>query len=104
MQASWRIHPEVVMGHPRFRFATGLLLGLFLLLAPVVTLPAPAGGPPETHQIMLARTHFEKGMKLLGVGSEKEGEAELLESIKVSPDFADAYVELGNLAMRRKDY
>lgn len=92
------------MGHPRFRTAPWLLLGLSLVLASITTLFVRAGGPPETHQIMLARTHFEKGMKLLGAGSEKEGEAELLEAIKAFPDFADAHVELGNLAMRRKDY
>jgi len=59
---------------------------------------------PDTQRVMLAKTHLDKGMKLLAGGSEKEGEAEIQAAIQVFPDFADAHIQLGNLAMRRRDY
>jgi tetratricopeptide (TPR) repeat protein len=79
-----------------------------LLLLPVLwgdaSLSVRAEEAPDGQKVMLARSHFDKGMKLLGKGSEKEGEDELEESLRIFPDFADADIQLGNLAMRRKEY
>jgi len=88
-----------------------------LLLVPVVLVLAVlfggAGGPPpaaasgdgvDAQKLMLARTHLDKGMKLLEKGSHDEAEAEFLEATRAFPDMADAYIQLGHLSMRRKDY
>jgi tetratricopeptide (TPR) repeat protein len=66
----------------------------------------PVGGADsyDPHKVMLARTYFEKGMKLLQKQSPAEAEAEFLESVRVFPEFADGYIQLGNLAMSRKEY
>jgi tetratricopeptide (TPR) repeat protein len=60
--------------------------------------------PVDSHKLMLARTHLDKGMKLLEKGNQEEAEAEFLEAIRAFPDMADAYIQLGHLSMRRKDY
>jgi tetratricopeptide (TPR) repeat protein len=89
--------------HPRRLFSLS-----FLLLLPAISggprLCVAADDPPDARMVMMARSHFEKGMKLIGKGSEKEGEEELRESLRVFPDFADASIQLGNLAMRRREY
>jgi tetratricopeptide (TPR) repeat protein len=85
-----------------------LISFLFLLLAlrplPISLSASTAGEAPDTRQVMLAKSHYQKGMKLLSAGKEKEGEEEMLESLKIFPDFADAHIQLGNLAMGRKDF
>jgi len=69
--------------------------------------PSPAAAPEEavdSQKLMLARTHLDKGMKLLEKGSPEEAEVEFLEATRAFPDLADAYIQLGHLSMRRKDY
>jgi len=87
----------------RFRMVACLLL-LLLPGARARLLAAAGDEAPDPPTLMLAKSHFEKGMKLLGADREKEGEGELREAVRIFPDFADAYIQLGNLAMRRKDF
>jgi tetratricopeptide (TPR) repeat protein len=60
--------------------------------------------PVDSQKLMQARTHLDQGMKLLQKGSDAEAENEFLEAVRDFPDIADAYVQLGSLSMRRKDY
>jgi tetratricopeptide (TPR) repeat protein len=66
--------------------------------------PARGADSYDPHKVMLAKSYFEKGMKLLQKESPAEAEAEFRESVRVFPEFADAYIQLGNLAMSRKEY
>jgi len=68
-------------------------------------------GPPlaqeasyDPHRFMLARSHYEKGLKLLARDRESDGEQELLEAVKVFPLLAEAYLELGHLSMKKGDF
>ena len=81
-----------------------LLLALFWAGAGVAHAATGAKEPVDSHKLMLARTHLDKGMKLLEKGSLEEAETEFLEATRAFPDMADAYIQLGNLSMRRKDY
>ena len=85
-------------------FPTALLLALVWAGAGVSCPAADSQEPPDPQKLMLARTHLDQGMKLLQKGSDAEAEKEFLEAVRVFPDMADAYVQLGNLSMRRKDY
>jgi lipoprotein NlpI len=58
----------------------------------------------DPHKVMLARAHYEKGLKLLQKDSRPDAEVEFQESVRVFPEFADGYIQLGNLATLRKDY
>jgi tetratricopeptide (TPR) repeat protein len=58
----------------------------------------------DPHKVMLARAHYEKGMKLLQKDSRPDAEVEFQQSVRVFPEFADGYIQLGNLATLRKDY
>ena len=80
---------------------------LLVLLWAMAGGPSPAAAPEEavdSQKLMLAKTHLDKGMKLLEKGSLEEAEAEFLEATRAFPDMADAYIQLGHLSMRRKDY
>ena len=48
-------------------------------------------------------SHYNLAIGLLGIGEFEEAEKELYEAIENSPTLAEAYVQLGGLAMRRGD-
>jgi len=58
----------------------------------------------DPHQLMLARAHYTKAMKLIGDEKKDDGERELLEAVKIFPELVEGYVELGNLSMERKEF
>ncbi len=60
--------------------------------------------PYESHRLMLARSHFENGMKLLSSAHVPEAEAELKEAVKIFPELVDAHIQLGGIAMGRGDF
>ena len=78
-----------------------LILGMAVMISAIA---AAQDASYDPHKLMLARTHYEKGMKLLARDKPAEGEAELLEAVKVFPQLVEAYVELGNLSMKRGDF
>ena len=80
-----------------------LALALLVFL-PAITGPSTAQDASDPHRMMLAKSHYENGLKLLGKGQESEGKKEFLEALATFPEFADAFVQLGNLEMRRKDF
>lgn len=43
----------------------------------------------------IAKSHYDKGYKLINEKKLGEAEAEMLEAIKIEPDYADAHQELG---------
>ncbi len=92
------------MGLPCSARAPFRLLCLVLTVSGILPPAASAVEAPTEQTIHLARSHYDKGMKLLETGKEAEGEAELQESARVFPDFADAHLQLGHLSMRRKEY
>lgn len=53
---------------------------------------------------MLARTHYEKGMKRIARGDEAGGEQEILRAVEAFPDLPEAHIQLGNLSMKRKNF
>ena len=82
-------------------------LALVALLAVSGAASSSAGAitePYDSHRIMLARSHFEKGMKLLTGGHVPEAEAELQESVKLLPELVDAHIQLGGISMGRGDF
>ncbi|HEU5180169.1 MAG TPA: tetratricopeptide repeat protein, partial [Candidatus Polarisedimenticolia bacterium] len=73
----------------------------------LVTCPASRGAVPdpyESHRLMMARSHFENGMKLLSSAHVPEAEAELKEAVKIFPELVDAHIQLGAISMGRGDF
>ena len=79
-----------------------------VLLAPAIVVPASGtlaqDRALDSRTVMMAKDHYEKGRKLAAGQRFAEAEKEFLEAARIFPEFADAYVELGHLAMGRKDY
>jgi len=89
----------------RDQFKRSVRALLILFLAGALPMLAPAQQASyDLHKFMIARSHYTKAMKLLADNKPGEGEAELLEAVKVFPQLAEAYVELGNLSMSRKEF
>lgn len=73
---------------------------LFLQGAPATAQDAAL----DPHKAAIAKSHFDKGARLAAQGNDQEAEREFLETVKIFPYFADAYIQLGNLSMRRKNF
>jgi tetratricopeptide (TPR) repeat protein len=78
-----------------------LFAGSFLLLTGAAFAQSASYDP---HKLMLARSHYTKGMKLIAEQKKSEGEQQLLEAVKIFPELVEGYVELGNLSMERKEF
>lgn len=88
------------MRHRRVFLAFPALLFPAVVVGPSV---AAATDPYEPHRLMLARSHFEKGMKLLSGSRVPEAEAELKEAVKLFPELVEAHIQLGGISMGRGD-
>lgn len=78
-----------------------------LILACAATVAAPALGRPDPydpHRLMLAKSHFDKGMKLLSETKEEAAEREFTEAVKLFPELVEAHIQLGNLSMRHRNF
>jgi tetratricopeptide (TPR) repeat protein len=58
----------------------------------------------DPHKLMLARSHYEKGMKLVARDQTAQGEAELLQAVEIFPQLVEGHIELGNLSMQRGEF
>lgn len=92
------------MSLPSQSFRTAAVATVLFCLSSGAGLVRAQAASYDPHKAMLAKGHFDKGMKLVVQGKEGEGEAELLEAVKIFPELADAHVQLGNLSMRRKNF
>ena len=82
-----------------------LALTTLLFVAALASQRAVAATDPyEPHRLMLARSHFEKGMKLLSSAHVPEAEVELQEAVKLFPELVDAHIQLGGISMGRGDF
>src|SRR5262245_17663336 len=75
------------------------VIGLLLLAAAGTT-----SEPYDPHKFMLARSHFDKGMKLLSGERDAEAEAELQEAVKIFPQLVEAHIQLGGISMKRGNF
>jgi tetratricopeptide (TPR) repeat protein len=58
----------------------------------------------DPHKLMIAKSHYEKAMKLLARDDPGGAEAQLLEAVEIFPQLAEGYLALGSLSMHRGDY
>jgi tetratricopeptide (TPR) repeat protein len=86
-----------------FRVPTRILLAMAAILFLCDHLPAQQESY-DPHKLMIARSHYEKGMKLLARDDLEGGEAQLLEAVGVFPQLVEGYLALGNLSMQRGDF
>lgn len=89
----------------RSRFAAAAAITVVLGCLSLDGAPATAQDASlDPHKAALAKNHFERGARLAAQGNDQEAEGEFLETVRIFPDFAEAYIQLGNLSMRRKNF
>ena len=90
----------------RLRIIHRMGLGVLTLACIAQVAPRVLARPDayDPHTLMLAKSHFDKGMKLLSGTRDEEAEAEFTEAIKLFPELVEAHIQLGNISMRHRNF